>query len=116
MIKEKTKQWVELAEEDYENIKYCWEGKRYRLTVFCAQQCVEKILKAYIIENRNIPPPKIHDIDDLIQRTNLDITEIDSPECIDLSQAYIRVRYEDFDKTYAQKRNNCLHSRLPIHP
>lgn len=100
LMKDETKAWLDVAEEDAQNAKLLWEHHRYGLAVFSYQQAVEKILKAYIVEFRNKRPTKTHRIEDLITEAGLDLTEIDSPDIVELSRAYIRVRYPDLNKQY----------------
>jgi HEPN domain-containing protein len=65
-----TLEWVKKAEEDFSTIEQLFiEGKRLPLAVVCfhAQQCIEKYLKAYLIE-RNLPFDKIHNLVTLIDQ------------------------------------------------
>lgn len=104
-MKPETTRWLQLAQEDYENMELLWEKHRYGLAVFCAQQSVEKILKAYIVEINNKRPLKTHRIEDLLKQADLDKTEINGPVVEELSKAYIRVRYPDLNKQYYRTRN-----------
>lgn len=99
-MKKETKILRDLAKDDFESMNVVWNARRYRLAVFCAQQSVEKIIKAYIIEFRDSAPPRIHDIDKLLKVAKLDTSEIHIDDVSELSKAYTRVRYEDMDITY----------------
>src|SRR3989338_5222890 len=99
-MKQETILWYNLAEEDWNNALLLWKNHRYGLTIFSSQQAVEKIIKAYIIEYKNIAPPKTHRIEDLIEMGGLDLKEIRSPKVTELSKAYIRVRYPDLNRQY----------------
>lgn len=53
-MKEQTLEWVKFAEEDFSAIQQLFiEGKRppYYVVCFHAQQCVEKYLKAFLVEH-----------------------------------------------------------------
>ena len=68
-MNEQTPEWVRKAEEDFSTIEQLFiEGKRPPLTVVCfhAQQCVEKYLKAYLIEH-DIPFEKTHNLTILLE-------------------------------------------------
>ena len=80
------------------------EKHRYGLTIFSCQQAVEKILQAYIVEYKRKVPPKTHRIEDLIEIAGLNLTEIQNPQVIELSKAYIRVRYPDLNKQYFKSK------------
>lgn len=74
--------------------------RRYRAAVLFAQQSVEKIIKAYIIEYKGVMPRKTHIIEDLIKDAKLDLKEIDNIKIEELSKAYVRVRYEDLSQKH----------------
>ncbi len=97
-MKEETKLWFDLANEDHESAILLWENRRYGLSVFLSQQALEKMLKAYIVEYKNTVPSKTHRIEYLLKEAELDLKEIGSPDVIELSKAYIRVRYPDLNK------------------
>lgn len=103
-MKEEAKLWFDLAEEDWENALLLWKNSRYGLTVFSCQQAVEKILKAYIVEYKYKVPPKTHRIEDLIEISGLNLSEIENPQVIELSKAYIRVRHPDLNKQYFRSK------------
>lgn len=105
-MKPETSVWLTLAEDDYQNAKLLWHNHRYGATVFFYQQAVEKILKAYIIEQQTIVPPKTHRIEFLIKEARLNADEVGSPSADELSKAYIRVRYPDLSKQYYMKKDN----------
>lgn len=99
-MKKETLIWFEQAEEDYKSIASLLKDKRYHGAVLFAQQSVEKIIKAYIIETKNIPPLKSHRIEKLIKEAGLDLGEIDNPDVVDLSKAYTWVRYPDLGRAH----------------
>jgi HEPN domain-containing protein len=68
-MNEQTPEWVGKAEEDFSTIEQLFiEGKRPPLAIVCfhAQQCVEKYLKAYLIE-KNIEFEKTHSLTILLE-------------------------------------------------
>lgn len=62
-----TFEWIELAEGDYTVAIENQQGDNQVFPVICflTQQCVEKYLKAILQEN-NIPIPKTHDLNELL--------------------------------------------------
>jgi len=99
-MKQETEVWLSIAKEDYKNMQAMKESQSLRGAVLFAQQCVEKILKAYITEYGAQLPKKIHHLEKLIEDTNLDIGEIGSPALHELSKAYGWARYPDLSKTH----------------
>ena len=103
-MKKETKIWYEQAEDDYKNGKLLTKSKSYRGAVLFAQQSVEKILKAYIIEYKNELPRKTHRIEVLIKDAKLNSEELNIRNVEELSKAYTWVRYPDLSqKFYKQK-------------
>ena len=64
-----TLEWVEVAEGDYESVKlhleHASKRRRYNITCFHAQQCIEKYLKAWLQE-ANLPTPRTHELHELL--------------------------------------------------
>lgn len=103
-MKKETKQWLKISSEDKEIAVEMWQTKRNVYAVMFWQQAVEKILKAYIVEFRDILPKKTHDIDTLIKQARLDIKELSLNNVKELSLAFTRTRYEDLSRQHYTKR------------
>lgn len=99
-MKKETKVWLDLAKEDYQDMKIMERNKRYRGAVLFAQQTVEKILKAYIVEYKNVAPRHTHNIELLVKDASLNLNEIDDSEIAELTLAYTRVRYADMSRIH----------------
>jgi len=65
-----TQEWVDKAESDYAVVSLLVRASRttplWEPICFHAQQCIEKYLKARLVE-ANIPFPKTHDLDELLK-------------------------------------------------
>jgi len=90
------KQWLSFAQEDYLALLSLWEQELalYRVICFHAQQYTEKILKGLLAE-KNITPPRIHDIiklSKLCQRIDIQIPLSKDDQAL-LSSVYIDTRY-----------------------
>lgn len=99
-MKKDTKKWLMLAEEDYKDMQIMVKEARYRGAVFFAQQAVEKIIKALIVEDKNIAPKKSHNIEILLKDAGLDKNEIKDTDVNKLTLAYTRVRYSDLSTVH----------------
>jgi HEPN domain-containing protein len=88
--------WLKLACEDLGAAKYLIEERKsfYSVACFHSQQASEKFLKAYLV-HRNIPFPKTHDLEfllELIENVNPAITK-PLQEIAHLNQYAVRSRY-----------------------
>ena len=59
-------EWMERAEDDLKAVKSLLKDEIYSIAAFEAQQCVEKTLKAYLLEKENTIP-KIHTLPELMR-------------------------------------------------
>ena len=105
-MKKETQVWLDLAAEDYKDMKVMEKEKRWRGSVLFAQQAVEKILKVYIAENTNKTPMRIHRIERLVSDAKLDLSEIGNPDVVELSKAYEWVRYTDLSRHHFRKNED----------
>ena len=102
-MEEIAKLWIELAEEDFKNIKIMQEARSPRAAVFFARQAVEKIIKAYITKIKVKEPKKTHRLETLIKDAGLNLEEIEKElplQIEELSKAYIWVRYPDLSRRF----------------
>ena len=105
-MKEESKKWLKVAEEDFEMMNLAWKNHKYAHTILFAQQSVEKIIKTYIIEHSKKPPRKIHAIEELVKDAKIDLKEIGNPDVKNLSLGFVRVRYPDLSKKYFEYRKD----------
>lgn len=93
---DKTKGWLNLAEEDLLWAKASFEDKILRGACFAAQQAVEKALKAFLV-SKDITTAKIHDLVTLNHqclKQNAQFQELEEA-CNILSPYYLSTRYPD---------------------
>ncbi|MCX7016398.1 MAG: HEPN domain-containing protein [Candidatus Sumerlaeota bacterium] len=91
------RKWVEKAEEDWQGIERLQGGSLLPvadLVCFLAQQRVEKYLKS-LIEKAGLPPPRTHELEDLLDWVVSDHEELESWRmgCKFLSQFAVAFRY-----------------------
>ena len=102
-MKTSTKLWINFAEDDLRSLKTMYSAKLWRGVAVYAQQCVEKIIKAYICEYIEDPPPKGHFIEILIKKSKLDMAPLGNPPVEKLYIAYGWARYPDLSYTHFKK-------------
>lgn len=93
---DKTKGWLNMAEEDLLWAKASFEDKILRGACFAAQQAAEKALKAFLV-SKGITTPKIHDLVTLNHQClnkNAQFQELEE-SCNILSPYYLSTRYPD---------------------
>ncbi len=89
-------QWFDRAREDLQVARLVLQEKHFAHTCFLAQQCIEKALKAYLLEKASAYP-RVHKLVDLLAECEA----LDSAfgayraDCIVVDQYYIPTRYPD---------------------
>lgn len=112
-MKEITKRWLEFAKADMDaagvQLRHGKQrGSAYQVVVFHCHQAIEKILKAYLIEE-NHEIKKIHDVITLRTLAKIEIPENYQKYIDELHPHYLIPRYPDlpfaptFSFTYNQK-------------
>lgn len=95
-MKEETKPWLTQAQEHYDDMLYLYQGSRFSMSVYCAHQALEKIIKAAIVELAGKMPPKNHNLDALARLTTLSFSEEWLTDLAEITRHFWRVRYPDF--------------------
>lgn len=70
-MKETTRRWLELAQEDLKMVELASREARGG-AAFHLQQAAEKLIKALLEDEFDAPPPKIHDLAQLLDRLPAD--------------------------------------------
>ena len=96
-MRDSTQQWVNKAEGDYRSMvreSRVAEKPNYDIVCFLSQQCVEKLLKAIMIEE-DTEFPKIHDLQRLLRLLTNRHPELERllPSLTKLSRLGADVRY-----------------------
>lgn len=99
-MKKITQEWLEKAEGDWKvaTREFNYDEPVYDIVCFHAHQCVEKYMKAILIENE-IHFEKIHDLEILLNQCKEILPEllIQKEALIWLTQYSVRVRYPGFE-------------------
>lgn len=70
-MKDKVFVWLEISEDDIETAIACFKSKRYLWMMVTCQQAVEKMLKAFYLDKKEITPPKVHDLTIIAEKAEL---------------------------------------------
>jgi len=101
-MKKITQEWIKKAEGDWKvaTREFNYDEPVYDIVCFHAHQCVEKYMKAILIENE-IRFEKIHDLEILLNQCKEILPEllIQKEALIWLTQYSVRVRYPGFEAT-----------------
>jgi HEPN domain-containing protein len=92
------KKWIEISDYDFKTARAMFKSSRYLYVAFMCQQSVEKLIKAQIVHIEDQFPPKIHKLETLAIRANLqeDLSDEQKDLLNELSYFYLNNRYPDF--------------------
>jgi len=107
-LKSQSAVWLEIAADDLDAAKHCFNGQNYLWALFMCQQAVEKAIKALYFEKNGSTPPKKHDLISLAGAADIlnDLNEPTKDLFRRLSIYYIETRYPDKRKELELK---CTH-------
>lgn len=97
--------WIESSDRDYESMKKNYETKQYTWALFIGHLTLEKLLKAiYAKVNEGSPyPPKIHNLNILAERCNIELDERKSKILMTCNSFNISARYEDYKNEFYER-------------
>lgn len=99
-MKSKTKNWLNIAQDDYDVAGQLFATKKYLYCLFFCQQAIEKAVKAVYYERNEETPPRKHNLTSLAKDAEVldELERLDGDLLDGLSQYYIESRYaEDRD-------------------
>lgn len=109
-VKLQTKNWLNLAQEDFEVAGLLLKKKKYLHCLFFCQQTIEKALKAVYHEKYNKTPPRKHDLEALAGAAGL-LSQLDErkTDLLDaLSLYYIESRYAEDVEALSKKSTQAV--------
>ena len=97
MSKKVVKNWLALAEYDFETAKAMMKSGRYLYVAFTCQQTIEKALKALYVKEKEEPPPYTHNLIRLAEELSIgkQIDEETNRFLERLNSYYIQSRYTE---------------------
>ena len=96
------KYWLNSSEEDYNVMKYLYNGKKNSYCLFFAHLVIEKLLKGLYAKNNEENPYTIksHNLLALAEKCNLELTDKQVEKLQIITQFNISARYDDYKETF----------------
>ena len=97
---DKYQYWLSYAQNDIDSAKIMLQSKRWFYTVYMCQQAIEKLVKGLYILYIDDNVPRLHDINNILERFKNKIPEKITEDHMGLfdtlSEFYLRSRYPDY--------------------
>lgn len=97
--------WLNSSEEDYNVMKYLFNGKKNSYCLFFGHLVIEKLLKGLYAKNNPENPvaPKIHNLILLTQKAKLNVPDEIREKIKVINTFNISARYDDYKKSFSEK-------------
>jgi HEPN domain-containing protein len=95
--------WLDSSDEDFETMLAMFSTKRYTWSLFIGHLMVEKLLKAYFVQEKGELPPFIHNLLRLAEISNLVVTKEQESEFATITAFNINGRYDDYKMSFQKK-------------
>lgn len=87
--------WIEGANDALDTADKLMTVKKYHHALFFGHLYLEKIIKAYYVQQLNKTPLKLHDLTKLLRQTQLSLSETQETELDEITSFCIEARYEE---------------------
>lgn len=89
--------WKDSSDKDWKRVNLLLKNRDYVFALFCMHLSLEKLLKAHWIkDNQDFFPPRIHNLNRLLQQTRLQLSDDEKELCADMNKFQIEGRYPDY--------------------
>ena len=103
-ITEHIQYWLDSAEHDWETAENLFAAKKYDWSLFIGHLVLEKILKAFFVqENNNQLPPKTHNLIRLAEQSHIELSEEQEMLLDRVNEFNIETRYPQYKNEFYKK-------------
>ncbi len=95
--------WIETSEVDYKVMNNLFRAGYYHWSLFIGHLVIEKLLKAVYVKRKNDNPPYTHDLNKLVQKAGIEITEEQIFQLDTITSFNISGRYDDYKRSFYNK-------------
>jgi len=95
--------WLDSSDEDFKTMSILYESKRYTWSLFIGHLMIEKLLKAYFVQEKGKYPPYIHNLIRLAELSELPVSENQKVDLATITAFNINTRYDDYKKSFQKK-------------
>lgn len=92
--------WLNLAAHDIEAAETLFQNKKYDWCLFIGHLVIEKVLKAFYVQNKDEFPPKTHNLVRLAENTSLFLSEEQKQFLMEINRFNIEARYPDYKQSF----------------
>ncbi len=101
-VKKHIEYWLKSAAHDLEVADTLFQNEKYDWCLFIGHLVIEKVLKAFYVQDKKEIPPKIHNLIRLAENTGIPFTYEQLALLADINDFNIETRYPDLKFSFCQ--------------
>lgn len=106
--------WIESSESDFSAMQNLFRSKDYAWSLFLGHLVIEKLIKALAVKNNVSLIPKIHNLNKLMEFTQLTADE-QMKDFLDIITSFnIETRYPDYKREFYKKCDFAFTNKYKI--
>jgi len=98
------KYWIDSSDDDYDTMIDMYNSKRYSWSLFIGHLMIEKLLKAFYVNEKSDYPPYIHNLLRLAEKADIKFDNDKKEQLVTITAFNINSRYDDYQKSF---KNLC---------
>jgi len=95
--------WIKFSDNDFRAMVHLFEKGDYSWSLFIGHLVIEKLLKAWYVQQVDITPPLIHDLVRLSERAGLTLQEAQKDILDTITTFNLQTRYDDYKMSFHRK-------------
>ena len=95
--------WIKCSDNDFRAMVHLFEKGDYSWSLFIGHLVIEKLLKAWYVQQVDISPPFIHDLVRLSEKAGLSLKEEQKDILDTISTFNLQARYDDYKMSFHRK-------------
>ena len=93
--KDLLRRWRQSANKNLKTAEDMLKSNHYDWALFIGQLELEKLLKGLAAQKIHVAPPRIHDLNKLVEIAQIDLTENQKKDLAEITRFHIQARYDD---------------------
>jgi len=95
--------WLNGSDDDYETMIAMYNTKRYTWSLFIGHLMIEKMLKAYFVQEKEDFPPYTHNLLRIAEKSELGVSDDQKYKLITITAFNINTRYDNYKMSFQNK-------------
>jgi HEPN domain-containing protein len=101
---ELVKYWIDSSDDDYDTMIDMYNSKRYSWSLFIGHLMIEKLFKAFYVNEKSDYPPYIHNLLRLAEKAGIKFDNDKKEQVVTITAFNINTRYDDYKMSF---KNMC---------